>query len=240
MVAPVPNGNKREPLAGHERYPHRIPGSGRISGPAAHGRRGNRRRRPDPGARPVRSSLLSPLSGLVRCLITALGAGNVIGSLRRSRQEASIRHAASALCILSVAMMVFVMAHWIWLSVVAAATAGVACLLAGATLRTLLLRHAGGVERQAAVMAAWALAWAGSKHCTVHLRSPSWLPAWNAHHRDPAGPARTGARTRAGWVPEGWEASRPSHGFPLNTLTRGVHKDTSRQELTSVSAGGTS
>jgi predicted MFS family arabinose efflux permease len=100
------------------------------------------------------------LSGV---FITALGAGNVIGSLRRSRQEASIRHAASALCILSVAMIVVVMAHWILLSVIAAATAGVACLLAGATLRTLLLRHAGGAERQAAVMAAWALAWAGSK-----------------------------------------------------------------------------
>ena len=100
------------------------------------------------------------LSGV---FITALGAGNVIGSLRRSRQEASIRHAASALCVLSVAMMVFVMAHWMWLSVAAAATAGVACLLAGATLRTLLLRQAGGAERQAAVMAAWALAWAGSK-----------------------------------------------------------------------------
>ena len=67
------------------------------------------------------------LSGV---FITALGAGNVIGSFRRSRSEASIRHAASALCLLSVAMMVFVMAHWIWLSVAAAAAAGVACLLA--------------------------------------------------------------------------------------------------------------
>ena len=100
------------------------------------------------------------LSGV---FVTALGAGSVIGSLRPSRQEASIRRAASALCILSVAMMVFVGAHWIWLSVAAAAAAGVACLLAGATLRTLLLHHAGGPERQAAVMAAWALAWAGSK-----------------------------------------------------------------------------
>lgn len=100
------------------------------------------------------------LSGV---FIAALGAGNVIGSFRRSRSEASIRHAASALCLLSVAMMIFVMAHWIWLSIAAAAVAGVACLLAGATLRTLLLRHAGGPERQPAVMAAWALAWAGSK-----------------------------------------------------------------------------
>ncbi len=96
--------------------------------------------------------------------ITALGAGNVIGSLRPSGQQASIRRAASALCILSIAMMVFVMAHVIWLSVAAAVVAGMACLLAGATLKALLLHHAGsGVGRQAAVMAAWAVAWAGSK-----------------------------------------------------------------------------
>ncbi len=37
------------------------------------------------------------LSGV---FVTALGAGSVIGSLRPSRQEASIRRAASALCIL--------------------------------------------------------------------------------------------------------------------------------------------
>ena len=35
--------------------------------------------------------------------------------------------------------------------------------MAGATLRTLLLKHAGGTTQQAAVMAAWAVAWAGSK-----------------------------------------------------------------------------
>jgi hypothetical protein len=39
-----------------------------------------------------------------------------------------------------------------------------ACLVAGATLKTLLLHHSGGsVGVQAAVMAAWAVAWAGSK-----------------------------------------------------------------------------
>jgi hypothetical protein len=106
--------------------------------------------------------------------ITALGAGNVIGSLRPSRQRASIRRAASALGVLSVAMILFVMAHAIWVSVAAAIVAGMACLVAGATLKALLLHHAsatGGqtadpVERagrQAAVMAAWAVAWAGSK-----------------------------------------------------------------------------
>lgn len=94
--------------------------------------------------------------------ITALGAGNVLGSLRRTRQAASIRRAAAALCILSIAMIVFVSAPWIQLSVAAAFAAGTACLVAGAAIRTLLLHHA-GPGSQAAVMAAWAVAWAGSK-----------------------------------------------------------------------------
>ena len=97
--------------------------------------------------------------------IAALGAGNVIGSLPRGSQQASIRRAALALGVLSIVMMVFVLAHVIWLSVAAALVAGMACLMAGATLKTLLLHHAGGggAGCQASVMAAWALAWAGSK-----------------------------------------------------------------------------
>jgi hypothetical protein len=95
--------------------------------------------------------------------IAALGTGHVLGSLRPSSREASVRHGAIALGLLSVAMMVFVLSPVLWLSVLGAATAGVACLLAGATLRTLLLHYAGGPARQTAVMAAWAVAWAGSK-----------------------------------------------------------------------------
>jgi predicted MFS family arabinose efflux permease len=96
--------------------------------------------------------------------ITALGAGNVIGSLRPSRQKATVRRAASALCVLSVAMMVFVLSSVFWLSVAAAVIAGMACLVAGTTLKTLLYHHSGlGLGTQAAVMAAWAVAWAGSK-----------------------------------------------------------------------------
>jgi predicted MFS family arabinose efflux permease len=96
--------------------------------------------------------------------VAALGAGNVLGSLPRIRQQASIRQASRALCVLSIAMMIFVLAHAIWLSVVAALVAGMACLLAGAALKTLLMHHAsGGAAVQASVMAAWALAWAGSK-----------------------------------------------------------------------------
>jgi predicted MFS family arabinose efflux permease len=97
--------------------------------------------------------------------IAALGAGNVIGSLPPGSQQASIRRAALALGVLSIVMMVFVLAHVIWISVAAALVAGMACLMAGATLKTLLLHHAagGGAGYQASVMAAWALAWAGSK-----------------------------------------------------------------------------
>jgi predicted MFS family arabinose efflux permease len=97
--------------------------------------------------------------------IAALGAGNVLGSLPPQSQRASIRRAALAMSVLSIAMMVFVLAHAIWLSIVAALLAGMACLLAGAALKTLLLHHSskGPGGYQASVMAAWALAWAGSK-----------------------------------------------------------------------------
>ncbi len=94
--------------------------------------------------------------------ITALGAGNVIGSFRRTTQAPSIRRAATMLSVLSLAMMVFVLAPWIGISVAAAFAVGMACLLAGAATRALLLHHA-GPGSQAAVMAAWAVAWAGSK-----------------------------------------------------------------------------
>ena len=95
--------------------------------------------------------------------IAALGTGHVLGTLRPIRSEASVRRGAAALGLLSGAMMVFILSPWLWLSVLGAATAGLACLLAGVTLRTLLLQYAGGPARQTAVMAAWAVAWAGSK-----------------------------------------------------------------------------
>lgn len=97
--------------------------------------------------------------------IAALGAGNVLGSLRPSRpRRPSIRRAAAVLCMLGLVMMAFAAAPSIWLSATAAFGAGMACLLAGATARSLLLECADMDEkRQAAVMAAWAVAWAGSK-----------------------------------------------------------------------------
>ncbi len=97
--------------------------------------------------------------------IAALGAGNVIGSLRPSKRGApSIRRAAAVLALLALAMMVFSAAPSIWLSIAAAFGVGAACLVAGATARSLLIECAGGdVKRQTAIMAAWAVAWAGSK-----------------------------------------------------------------------------
>jgi MFS family permease len=95
--------------------------------------------------------------------IAALGAGNVIGSLR-PRRPPSIRRVAAALGMLGLAMMVFSAAPSIWLSIAAAFGVGMACLVAGATARSLLIGCAGDdVKRQAAIMAAWAVAWAGSK-----------------------------------------------------------------------------
>lgn len=94
--------------------------------------------------------------------IAALGVGNVASSLRPRRREPSVRRAAATMCLLAAAMMVFVTSDWIWLSIAAAFAAGSACLMAGATIRMLLMGYA-DPSRQAAVMAAWAVAWAGSK-----------------------------------------------------------------------------
>jgi MFS family permease len=97
--------------------------------------------------------------------IAALGAGNVIGSFRPSKpRPPSIRRVAAVLALLALFMMVFSAAPSIWLSIAAAFGVGAACLVAGATARSLLIECAGGdVKRQTAIMAAWAVAWAGSK-----------------------------------------------------------------------------
>jgi hypothetical protein len=103
--------------------------------------------------------------------IAALGTGSVLGSLRRSKHLPSLRLAATALALLGGFMVLFVMAPWIWASdaavgasvaVTAATGAGISCLIANAATRT-LLSQAAGPDRVAAVMAVWAVAWAGSK-----------------------------------------------------------------------------
>lgn len=94
--------------------------------------------------------------------IAALGAGSVLGSLRRSRHVPSHRLTATVLAALGLWMVVFVWAPWAWLSAFAALGAGVSCLLANSVTRTLLANEA-GPKREASVMAVWAIAWAGSK-----------------------------------------------------------------------------
>jgi MFS family permease len=94
--------------------------------------------------------------------IAALGAGTVLGSLRPSRHNPSLRRAATALAALAVCMMCFVLSPWAGGSVVAAFGAGVTCLMANSATKTLLARRA-GPKLEASVMAVWAIAWAGSK-----------------------------------------------------------------------------
>ena len=94
--------------------------------------------------------------------IAALGAGTVLGSFRPSRHNPSLRLAATALAALAVCMMCFVLSPWAWGSVIAAFGAGATCLMANSATRTMLARRA-GPEREASVMAVWAIAWAGSK-----------------------------------------------------------------------------
>ncbi len=94
--------------------------------------------------------------------IAALGAGSVLGSMRRSRHTPSLRLAAIILCALGICMIVFVWSLDFWVSVGAAGLAGAACLVANSATRTLLASEA-GPEREARVMAVWAVAWAGSK-----------------------------------------------------------------------------
>jgi MFS family permease len=94
--------------------------------------------------------------------IAALGTGSVIGSIRRSKHRTSIRLAASVLFALGAFMICFMLAPAVWMSVFFAAAAGAACLVANSATRTLLAVEA-GAQREASVMAVWAIAWAGSK-----------------------------------------------------------------------------
>lgn len=94
--------------------------------------------------------------------IAALGAGSVLGSMRRSKRTPSLKLAAVVLGALGLFMMVFVLSPQFYVSVIFAGFAGATCLVANSATRTLLAAEA-GPEREARVMAVWAIAWAGSK-----------------------------------------------------------------------------
>jgi predicted MFS family arabinose efflux permease len=93
--------------------------------------------------------------------LAALGAGTVLGSLARVPKPSRLRHAAYPLALLGLAVIVFSLGISPVVCLAAALVAGIACLLTGAVTQTLLLAYA-GLDR-AAVMAVWAVAWAGSK-----------------------------------------------------------------------------
>ncbi len=94
--------------------------------------------------------------------IAALGAGTVLGSCRPSRHRPTMRLAATAIAALSLFMLLFVHAPTMWFGIVAALGAGASCLIANSVTRAVLAEQA-GPEKTAAVMAVWAIAWAGSK-----------------------------------------------------------------------------
>jgi MFS family permease len=101
--------------------------------------------------------------------IAALGTGTVCGSFRRSKHQPNLRLAATSLAFLAVFMLFFVWAPMmrvglpsIYIGVAAALGAGASCLVANSVTRAVLAEHA-GPKKTAAVMAVWAIAWAGSK-----------------------------------------------------------------------------
>jgi len=94
--------------------------------------------------------------------IAAFGAGTVIGSFRRSKHQPTPRLAATALAALALYMLLFVHAPTMWMGVTAALGAGASCLVANSVTRAALAEYA-GPKNSAAVMAVWAIAWAGSK-----------------------------------------------------------------------------
>jgi MFS family permease len=112
--------------------------------------------------------------------IAALGAGTVCGSFRPSKHKPAIRLAATALAALALCMLVFVFGHSMWISCAAAIGAGASCLVANSVTRATLAEQA-GPDRAAAVMAVWAIAWAGSKPFASLLDGAlgNWIgPQW--------------------------------------------------------------
>jgi MFS family permease len=112
--------------------------------------------------------------------IAALGAGTVAGSFRRSTHQHTLRLAATALAALTLFMLLFVFAPSVWWAIAAALGAGASCLVANSVTRAVLAEQA-GPDRAAAVMAVWAIAWAGSKPFASLIDGllGSWIgPQW--------------------------------------------------------------
>ena len=151
--------------------------------PAADGGRGHRRGRPDPGARSSARQAAARVARLVWLVHR--------GTRRRHRPrlvppvEASAHapaggYRAGRAGPVHDAVRVLTHAPTMWIAVLAALGAGASCLIANSVTRAVLAERA-GPEKSAAVMAVWAIAWAGSKPVASLLDGAlgSWIgPQW--------------------------------------------------------------
>jgi predicted MFS family arabinose efflux permease len=136
---------------------------------------------------PALAKQLHVVSAFSGWFIAALGAGTVLGSFRRSNYQPTIRLAATAVACLAACMLLFVSTPMLrlgfpslWIGIAAALGAGVSCLVANSVTRAALAERA-GPQQTAAVMAVWAIAWAGSKPFASLLDGTlgSWIgPQW--------------------------------------------------------------
>jgi predicted MFS family arabinose efflux permease len=160
--------------------------------------------------------------------IAALGAGTVLGSFRRSKHQPTLRLAATALASLALFMLLFTHAPTMWFAVTAALGAGASCLIANSVTRAVLAERA-GPEKTAAVMAVWAIAWAGSKPFASLLDGTlgSWIgPQWTGLIL--ATPALIPITVlvvapRIGSWPASPRASYPKNPVPLATSVESSH-----------------
>jgi MFS family permease len=102
--------------------------------------------------------------------LSALGLGTILGTFRPSapwktaldgKRVSAAKRAAGPLFLLAGAIVVFAVGISVWMSLLAAFTAGVAALWIGAVTQTCLVRHK--PAQDASIMALWAIAWAGTK-----------------------------------------------------------------------------
>jgi MFS family permease len=111
---------------------------------------------------PAVARQLGVSSSLSSWFIAALGAGTVLVSFLRSKHRPTVRLAAIALAALALFMIMFTQAPTMWIAVLAALGAGGSCLIANSVTRAVLADRV-GPDKSPAVMAVWAIAWAGSK-----------------------------------------------------------------------------
>jgi MFS family permease len=113
--------------------------------------------------------------------LSALGGGTILASFVPLRPPSKVRHATYPLFVLGAAVTLFGLGINLWWSLAAAGVAGGACLFAGSTARALLWALVPDQERSA-IMALWAVAWAGSKPLASLVDGvlATFIGAWTA------------------------------------------------------------